>query len=74
MVELRPPGFLDLVHHYLLLVSDPEQHDRLNRELIGSLASTGRVDPVAGFAPPSWWRGDEYASRSGVVAAVSMRG
>jgi len=30
------------------------------------------VDPVAGFVPPAWWRGDEYASRSTQLARATL--
>lgn len=54
----------------------------VNRVLIGPLRIAGPgedgkppsvIDEQAGFAPPSWWRGDLYASRSGMAAAISMR-
>jgi len=63
------------VHHYVLLVTKPEEHDKFNRELIGPRQSglVTQVDPLAGFVPPSWWRGDEYASNSGIMAGATLR-
>lgn len=72
---MTPAEFLDVVHHYLLLISDPKKHEAMNRDLIGPprIERPTLVDDVAGFVPPAWWRGDEYAANSGRVAAVTLR-
>lgn len=72
-VELPPPDFLDLVHHYLLLSVDEKEHARLNRTLIGAGEAAPEIDERAGFAPPSWWRGDDYATKSGIAAKLTLR-
>lgn len=66
--------FLDLAHRYALLNTEPENHARLNSSLIGRprVDRPTLVDERAGFVPPSWWRGDDYASRSGVLAAATL--
>lgn len=69
------PEFLDMVHRHALLISRPEDHDKINKMFIGRLTA-GRppeIDARAGFAPPSWWRGDEYASKSGIYAAFALK-
>lgn len=69
------PEFLDLTHRYTLMCSDPENHERINQRLTGPLTTDPPrpVDERAGFAPPSWWKGDDYASRSGQLAALALR-
>lgn len=63
-----------MAHRFTLLITEPENHARLNRELVGRprVNRPTVIDARAGFVPPSWWRGDEYASRSGVVAAFTL--
>lgn len=62
------------MHHYILLNSDPEEHNKINRQLIGNFTTRERkIDERAGFAPPSWWKGDDFASHSGLAAAVSLK-
>ena len=63
------------MHHYLLLQTEPDKHNQLNNVLIGPprIDRPSLVDEQAGFVPPSWWKGDEYASRSGIMAAATMR-
>lgn len=72
---MNPAEFLDLVHRYVLIISKPEEHDKINASLTGPLNKGGaaQVDEQAGFIPPSWWKGDEYASRSGMLAAATLR-
>lgn len=42
--------------------------------LIGQLMTSETiVDKQAGFAPPAWWRGDDYASRSGIAAMMTLK-
>lgn len=69
------PEFLDLVHRHVLLVTDSDQHTRLNQQLIGPprITRPSTVDPKVGFTPPTWWRGDEQASRSAIAAMSLMR-
>lgn len=59
----------------MLLSTEPEKHNQVNSVLIGPprIDRPSLIDEQAGFTPPSWWRGDEYASRSGLSAAVTMR-
>lgn len=47
---------------------------RMNTTLVGQskVVRPIVVDPVAGFAPPAWWRGDKYASQSGQLARVVL--
>lgn len=72
--SLNPARFLDLVHHYMLSITKPEDHANLNRQLIGASTAVPVTDKTAGFAPPSWWKGDDYASKSALAARVSMKG
>lgn len=76
MVRLTASEFLDLVHTYALRLTREEDRERLTAELTGPprVVRPSLVDERAGFVPPSWWRGDEYASRSGVAAMMTMRG
>lgn len=70
------PEFLDLSHRYVLLHTEKdEDRERLNRILIGPPRVHGAslVDERAGFVPPAWWRGDEYASRSSVAAMMTLK-
>lgn len=71
------PEFLDLTHHYVLLGAKAENHDQINQVLLGPpRIGPGRTSPVderAGFTPPAWWKGDDYASRSGIAAALTLR-
>lgn len=72
------PEFLDLAHrHALLLAEDEEAQERINRVLLGPPRMGGNktspVDEQAGFVPPPWWRGDEYASRSSVAAMMTLK-
>lgn len=69
------PEFLDLTHRYVLLVTDEDRHAQLNQSLIGPprITRPSTVDPKVGFTPPSWWRGDEYASRNAVAAMSTLR-
>jgi hypothetical protein len=71
--ELSVAQFLDLTHHYVLTLAKAEDHDKINKDLIGVPLTSRPVDEQAGFTPPSWWKGDEYASRSGIVATTTMR-
>lgn len=69
------PEFLDLAHGYMRLgVEDAARRQQLDRLLIGPprITRPSTVDPRAGFTPPAWWRGDEYASRSGVAAMATL--
>jgi hypothetical protein len=62
------------VHHYILTITNPDHHNRINQVLIGPLTSDRPlVDERAGFTPPAWWKGDEYASRSGVAAMMTLK-
>lgn len=78
-LELRSSDFLDLAHRYVLLVTDPDHHDEINRELLGPLHAVRVVrDPRTGepqphVTPPSWWHGDEDATRSSLDAALALR-
>lgn len=48
---------------------------RLNNELIGP-PLTDRptvVDHKTGIIPPSWWKGDAYASKSGLAAMMTLK-
>lgn len=74
IASLNPARFLNLVHHYVLTIAKPEEHAKLNRQLIGASTAVPVIDKKAGFAPPSWWKGDEYASRSAIAARVTMKG
>lgn len=69
------PEFLDLAHRHVLLVTDPAEHDKLNRELIGPprITRPSTVDPHAGFTPPSWWRGDARAARGAIAAMTELK-
>jgi hypothetical protein len=70
------PEFLDATHRFMLITAEkPEDRKRINNLLIGPLSGGGEapVDERAGFAPPSWWKGDEYASRSGQLAALTLK-
>lgn len=70
------PEFLDLAHRFLLLMTDDEQQrKRWDQLLLGPPKITGTtvVDEKAGFVPPAWWRGDEYASRSSMAAMLSLK-
>jgi hypothetical protein len=70
------PEFLDLAHRYALLITDEAaDRERLNRMLLGPprIRGTSLVDERAGFVPPAWWRGDEYASRSSLAAMMSLK-
>ena len=60
----------------MLLQTKPESHAGLHQQFTGPVGgdrAPARVDEQAGFAPPSWWRGDDYASRSGIAAAATLR-
>jgi len=59
----------------VLLVTDPKEHDKINESLTGPsrIDHVTQVDEKAGFTPPSWWRGDDYASRSGIMATATLR-
>jgi hypothetical protein len=74
-MELTPPRFLDLVHHYILTITDSERHNELNASLIGPsrINRPSVIDEQAGFVPPAWWKGDDYASRSGMTAMMSLK-
>lgn len=63
------------MHHYLLLNTKTEDHDKLNLELIGPsrINRPSFVDERTGIVPPAWWRGDDWASQSGKLAMVTMR-
>lgn len=74
VAQLNPARFFDVVHHYILLVTDPKEHAKLNRQFVGASTAVPVIDKQAGFAPPSWWKGDDYASRSGIAARVTMKG
>jgi hypothetical protein len=72
------PEFLDLTHRYALLAAeDDEGRERINRVLLGPPrlggGKTSPVDEQAGFVPPAWWKGDEYASRSSVAAMMTLK-
>lgn len=62
------------MHHYVLLVTDSKEHDRLNTQLTGPLTA-GRVPMItpSGMTPPSWWHGDAHATRSSLAAQVELR-
>lgn len=64
-----------MTHRFILAhAKTDEDRERLNRELLGppSVNRPLAVDPRAGFVPPSWWKGDEYASRSGMAAVFTL--
>ena len=72
LTRLTSPRFLNLVHHYILLVTDPSEHKKLNQELIGPSQIERKIDERAGFVPPSWWKGDKYASDSMNAARFTL--
>jgi hypothetical protein len=47
----------------------------VNLQLIGrpKVDRPTLVDERTGIVPPSWWRGDDYASASGQLAALTLR-
>lgn len=70
------PEFLDLTHRYMAICADDGDKVRqLNQLLIGPprITRPSTIDPQAGFTPPAWWKGDEYASRSALVAMTTLR-
>jgi hypothetical protein len=69
-------AFMDLVHNFILLsVKEPGQAAQLETQLIGPLGAgaLSRTSDTGGITPPSWWKGDEYASRSSLLAMTTMR-
>jgi hypothetical protein len=64
------------VHYYILMrVKDEADQERVTNVLIGPPLTerTTVVDEQVGFSPPTWWKGDDFASRSGVAASVTLR-
>jgi flavin-dependent dehydrogenase len=59
----------------MLLLAKAEDHDRLNMTLIGppKIDRPSLIDERAGFVPPPWWKGDDYASRSGMTAMMTLK-
>lgn len=53
----------------------PEDHEKITNMLIGQplIDRPTVVDEQAGFTPPAWWKGDTYASKSGMAAGVTLR-
>lgn len=70
------PEFLDISHRYALMCVDTDEaRERLNRTLLGPprIKGPSLVDERAGFVPPAWWKGDEYASRSNLAAMMALK-
>ena len=68
--------FLDLVHHFIIInAKSDEDRVRLNRMLIGppQVDRPTVVDERTGIVPPSWWKGDDYASQSGLAAMMTLK-
>lgn len=63
--------------HHFISMNTPKDEDRaqLNRELIGPprVDRPTVVDEKTGIVPPSWWKGDEYASKSGIAAMMTLK-
>lgn len=59
----------------MLIGMKPEDRERINQQLIGPprVNRPSLVDERAGFVPPSWWKGDEYASKSGMLARMTLK-
>lgn len=59
----------------MLLIAKPEDHERLNQTLIGPsrIDRPTIVDERTGMVPPAWWKGDDYASRSGIAAMMTLQ-
>jgi len=57
------------------MLTPDDKREQLARDLIGPPRSeyTTVVDERTGIVPPSWWRGDDYASRSGVAAMMTLK-
>lgn len=67
---------MDLVHYVLIReIQDDGERKRLNDLLTGAPEAPTKtvVDEQTGIQPPSWWRGDAYASRSAYAAASTLR-
>lgn len=58
-----------------MLGTDESERAGLNTRLTGPLVAqkTSQVDEKTGIRPPSWWRGDEEASRSSLAATLTLR-
>lgn len=70
------PEFLDITHYFIMmLVKTEEDANKLNQALIGPplVDRPTVVDEHAGFVPPSWWRGDEFASQSSIAAMMNIK-
>jgi len=68
---------LDVAHYWLILTTpDQEQQRELNERLTGPLSHQHRNAPVQrapGIRPPTWWKGDAYATQSSLAAASELR-
>lgn len=75
VTTLSPSAFLDLVHVYILKFTKSEDHEQVTSQLIGPprITRPTLVDERTGIVPPTWWKGDAYASNSGVAAMLSMK-
>lgn len=83
-LELPTPQFLDLVHHYMLLVVEDSKsegavkslHEQLNNVLIGDfdgVATVNRTDE-RGLRMPSWWDESDSAGVTLEQAQATMFG
>jgi hypothetical protein len=59
----------------MMIGMKPEDRERLNQQLIGPprVNRPSLVDERAGFIPPAWWKGDEYASKSAMLARMTLK-
>lgn len=58
-----------------LLTNSEDDMTKLNAALVGppQIDRPMVVDEKAGFTPPAWWKGDEFASQSSLAAAMTLR-
>lgn len=71
--QLSAAQFCDLVHFYIIRGTKPEDHQRINSIVTGPLTAHRKVDEQVGFVPPSWWRGDDYASQASLAATMTLK-
>lgn len=69
--QLSTDRLLNLIHFYIIERTKPEEHRKINDQLVGPLRTTGEI-VIEKEWMPSWWHGDEEASQSSLDATRTL--
>lgn len=64
---------MNLAHRYILSITDPKEHKKLNERLIGRIVKAEvRIDE-RGIPIPEWWTEDDDSETGAMATMLSMK-